>query len=220
MKKFIYLAVAVICIGLASCSGDEPEMEKGFTLGSHESVDLGLPSGVHWATCNIGASSPYEFGSYFAWGETTPKNGFEWGNYKYWDGAGDFTKYSKADGKTILEPGDDAAIANWGTKWRIPTTAEFTELAECCTWEWKNDYNGVNGYLVIGPNGNSIFLPAAGYNNGVEKGVFLWYWSTSVFTKYFNNENAYALMAVDFKVYDNFSYDRYNGLPIRPVMDK
>ncbi len=207
-------------LSMTSCNNDEPEVNKGFTAQGHEYVDLGLPSGVCWATCNIGASSPYEFGSYFAWGETTAKNDFSWDNYKYCDGTNNCTKYSTSDGKTILEPGDDAAIANWGTKWRMPTKEEFAELGECCTWEWKNDFNDVNGYLVTGPNGNSIFLPAAGYNMGVDKGVFLWYWCTSVYTTYFNNENAYALMAVDFCKYDNFSYDRCYGLPIRPVMDK
>lgn len=135
-----------------------------------EAVELGLS--VKWATCNIGASSPEEYGDYFAWGETQPKDYYDWSTYKWCNGSvTTLTKYCTnsshgvVDNKTVLEPEDDAATANWGGSWRMPTNAELTELREQCTWTWTT-LNGVNGYKVTGTNGNSIFLSAAGYRLG------------------------------------------------------
>lgn len=130
-------------------------------------VDLGLPSGTLWATCNVGANSPEEYGDYFAWGETFSKDYYDWTTYKWCIGGMDgITKYSYgvngfADFKSELEPEDDVAYVHWGPSWRMPTKAQQDELREHCTWTWTTQ-NGVNGYLVIGPNGNSIFLPVAG----------------------------------------------------------
>ena len=136
----------------------------------HEYVDLGLS--VKWATCNVGANKPEEYGDYFAWGETAPKEYYDWSTYKYCNGSGfTFTKYCNdsscgyngfTDNKTILDPEDDAATANWGGAWRMPTKAELDELCNSCTWTWI-DQNGVFGSKVVGKNGNSIFLPCAGY---------------------------------------------------------
>ena len=131
-------------------------------------VDLGLPSGTLWATCNVGANSPEEYGDYFAWGETFSKDYYDWTTYKWCIGGMDgITKYSYgvngfADFKSELEPEDDVAYVHWGPSWRMPTLAQQDELREHCTWTWTT-LNGVNGCLVTGPNGNSIFLPAAGY---------------------------------------------------------
>ena len=124
-----------------------------------EYVDLGLS--VKWATFNVGASRPEDYGDYFAWGETEPKEEYSWETYK-WGTSGKLTKYNTTDGKTILDPENDAAYVNWGGKWRMPTDAERDELVENCTWTWTTQ-NSVNGYKVTGPNGNSIFLPAGGY---------------------------------------------------------
>lgn len=130
-------------------------------------VDLGLPSGTLWATCNVGANCPEEYGDYFAWGETFSKDYYDWTTYKWCIGGMDgITKYSYgvngfADFKSELEPEDDVAYVDWGPSWRMPTLAQQDELREHCTWTWTTQ-NGVNGYLVIGPNGNSIFLPVAG----------------------------------------------------------
>lgn len=145
--------------------GDEPVTPPD----DHEYVDLGLPSGTLWATCNVGANAPEEYGDFFAWGETEPKDLYEWSTYKWCNGSFDnLTKYcinsseGMVDNKTELDPEDDAAYANWGSSWRMPTTDQQTELRTKCTWTWTTR-NGVNGRLVTGPNGASLFLPAAGY---------------------------------------------------------
>ena len=139
---------------------------------NHEYVDLGLPSGTLWATMNIGANSPEDFGDYFAWGETAPKESFDMSSYKWCNGTWNtMTKYCTdtntgyngfTDGKTELDPEDDAVYVNWGPSWRMPTWEQQEELMYNCTWEWAQ-VNGVNGQLVTGSNGNSIFLPAAGF---------------------------------------------------------
>ncbi|MBO7118910.1 MAG: hypothetical protein J6W03_01155 [Bacteroidaceae bacterium] len=138
---------------------------------SHEWVDLGLPSGTKWATCNVGANSPEEYGDYFAWGETESKDYYDWSTYKWCNGSYDtITKYCISsyvgyngftDSKTELDPEDDVAAVNWGGSWRMPTLEQVSELHNNCTCE-RTTQDSVNGTLVTGPNGNSIFLPAAG----------------------------------------------------------
>lgn len=134
----------------------------------HEWVDLGLPSGTLWATCNVGAENPEDYGDYFAWGETDPKEYYNWSTYKWCNGSWKtLTKYctnsdyGTVDNLTELDPEDDAAYVNWGPSWRIPTPEQQAELHDC-SWSIV-ERNGVEGRLVTGPNGNSIFLPAAGY---------------------------------------------------------
>ena len=136
----------------------------------HEYVDLGLPSGLKWATCNVGANAPEEYGDYFAWGEVKPKEVYDWSTYKWCNGSEEsLTKY---DGYLVisdisfdisfdLELSDDVAHTNWGGDWRMPTGGDFIELIEQCTWT-RATLNGVKGRKVTGPNGNSIFLPDAG----------------------------------------------------------
>lgn len=153
--------------------GNRPKLVHG------EAVDLGLPSGTLWASCNVGASKPEDYGLYFAWGETvgytsdtSDGHSFNWGNYKWCAGAYDeLTKYSDnssygnngfTDNKTELDLADDAAYVNWGSQWRMPSRAQQDELRAQCTWTWTQ-LNGVNGYRVTSKtNGNSIFLPTAG----------------------------------------------------------
>ena len=150
-----------------------------------EYVDLGLPSGTLWATRNIGANSPEESGDYFAWGETEPKEEYYMSNYKWYDYDNElFTKYCTDSGYGMiddkeLEPRDDAAWANWGPSWRMPSLEQLRELKEKCSWEWI-ERNGTSGYLVTGPNGNTIFLPAAGeasFPNAEGEG---YYWSRTL----------------------------------------
>ena len=158
----------------------------------YEAVDLGLS--VKWATMNVGANSPEEYGDYFAWGETTPKETYSWETYKWCKGGYQLTltkycsnsSYGTVDNKTVLDPEDDAAQANWGGTWRMPTIDEYKELVNKCTWIWTTQ-NSVDGYKVTGPNGNSIFLPAAGYrydgslSNAGSNG---YYWSSSLYADY------------------------------------
>ena len=127
-------------------------------------VDLGLS--VKWARCNLGAWKPTDYGDYFAWGETEPKTDYTWETYK-WGTENNFTKYNDTDGKIVLDPEDDAATVNLGSPWRMPTKKETNELWGNCTWT-ETTQDGVNGYEVKGPNGNSIFLPAAGCRVGSE----------------------------------------------------
>jgi hypothetical protein len=131
-----------------------------------EYVDLGLPSGTLWATCNIGANSPEDYGDYFAWGETkghdSGKNNFTQESYfDYDNNSSTYKKYNNNGGLKELKPEDDAAYVNWGPMWRMPSKEQQDELWEKCTWTWTMQ-NGVNGALVSGPNGNTLFLPAAG----------------------------------------------------------
>lgn len=148
-----------------------------------EPVDLGLPSGLKWATCNIGAESPEDYGYYFAWGEVEPDSSYNWPDYKWCKGnQKTFTKYctckddGTVDNKTELESADDAAVINWGGSWRMPTKEEMQELVDNCTWTWTS-LNGVEGSLATGPNGNSIFFPVGGYKlfdrlEGAENGYY------------------------------------------------
>ena len=138
----------------------------------HEWVDLGLPSGTLWATCNVGANAPEEYGDYFAWGETEPKDVYDWSTYKWCNGTYNTltkyctnSKYGTVDGKTELLLTDDAAYVNWGPSWRMPTKSQYDELLANCIWTWTS-INGVNGRLVTGPNGNTMFMPAAGCRTG------------------------------------------------------
>ena len=181
--------------------------------GKHEGhgyVDLGLS--VKWATCNVGASKPEDYGNYYAWGETTTKSTYTEGT-------------SKTDGKSMGDIAGnssyDAARANWGGTWRMPTDAEMQELIDKCTWTWTTQ-NGVNGYNVKGPNGNSIFLPAAGYRfrSSLDyAGSSGCYWSsipTSTFDifddcAYYLNISSYGPDMSDFK--------RYFGRSVRPVVE-
>ena len=165
--------------------------------GNHEYVDLGLS--VKWATCNVGATKPEEYGDYFAWGETQPKDYYSWSTYKWCNGSYDTqTKYctksgyGTVDNKTTLEAADDAARANWGGSWRMPTRNELIELLNQCTWTWTTQ-NGVYGYKVTskksGYTNKSIFLPAAGrcIDSSLDAaGIYGDYWSSTL-----SNENPF-----------------------------
>lgn len=138
-------------------------MAQNEMIDGHEYVDLGLPSGTLWATCNVGADKPEEPGDFFPWGDTEPKGAEECTpeNYKFYDeDTDDFTKYNE-EGGTLL-PEDDAATANWGDGWRMPNEAEAEELLENTTHEWTM-LNGRSGMLFTAKNGKTLFLPAAGF---------------------------------------------------------
>ena len=162
-----------------SISSSDTKTEKNKGLDTHEYVDLELPSGTLWATCNVGAENPGEYGNYFAWGETKPKANYDWITYKHINNSG-LCKYcaeckielaksmmAKIDNKLELEAEDDAATVNWGNDWQMPSEEQFAELIDTSytTTSWTTQ-NGVNGRLIISKsNGNRIFLPAAGYRD-------------------------------------------------------
>ena len=184
---------------------------------SHDYVDLGLPSGTLWATCNIGANSPEDYGDYFAWGETAPKDNYEWSNYKWCNGSMySLTKYCTdsnfgiVDNKTKLDPEDDAANVNWGPSWHIPTLEQMQELLNNCTCEWTSR-NGVNGYQVTAPNGNSLFLPATLYASEA------YYWSGSLSSG--ESRNAYNLKFYRSKKPCLSEDDRAYGFCVRAVRE-
>lgn len=211
---------------------ENPETSDEPNANGHEYVDLGLPSGLLWATCNVGAENPEDYGYYFAWGETQPKsadswNTNSWNNYKWCKGTRETqTKYctdlayGTVDNKTILELSDDAANANWGSDWRMPTKAELDELRNTfyTTWTWTTQ-NGVNGYKVTSKtNGNSIFLPAAGYRYDSDlynAGSNGFYWSSSLTTDY----SDYAYYLYFSSGYVDWNYrNRDYGHSVRPVL--
>jgi hypothetical protein len=191
MKKTLLFVFACAAVCIMPLYGQNPES----AINGHEWVDLGLPSGILWATCNIGAETPEDYGDFFAWGETTPnKDKYDWSNYKYCKGSDKtLTKYccksklgkmGSIDNLTLLLPEDDAATTNWGEGWRIPTEEDFEELYNNTTVTWTTQ-NGVNGVLLTASNGNSLFLPAAGYRHEIDyedEKVQGYYWSSSLFT--------------------------------------
>ena len=189
-------------------------------------VDLGLPSGTLWATCNVGANTPEDYGDYFAWGETTPKDYYNWDYYKWCNGSySTLTKYCTidyfgyngiVDNKTDLEPEDDAAYVNWGENWRMPTLEQLEELLNNCTWTWTSQ-NGVNGQVVTGLNGCTMFLPAAGNRrssslNGAGSG---YYWSRTLSSKSLTAYSFYFLRGGEYWGWNTF--ERYYGLTVRAV---
>ena len=197
---------------------DEPsEPDQPGDSNDHTYVDLGLS--VKWATCNVGATSPEEYGDYFAWGETVPAPD---NNYSSSNSATYGLSYSSLqsqgyiDNNGNLTAQHDAATANWGGDWRMPTYDELNELRTQCTWTWTTQ-NGVNGYNVKGPNDNSIFLPAAGYLDGsslFNAGSSGYCWSSTPHES--NSDYAYYLRFLSgFR--NMSSYYRYYGYSVRPV---
>lgn len=220
MKKLIIISfVTIFLLFLNACK----KTENG-----HEYVDLGLS--VKWATCNVGAESPEDYGDYFAWGEVIPKEKYTWSTYKHCKGSyNSMTKYCNnssygkdgfIDNKTVLTLSDDAATVNWGGRWRTPTEFEIQELIDNCVWSWTKE-NGVYGYrirsLISGYSDCSIFLPAAGFmEKGTLYGVKLCglYWSNSFFTDRPNNVSFVGFNSDNVDLNGNY---RYYGKSIRPV---
>lgn len=210
----------ILLVSESQTSAVSESLEKGMSLGA---VDLGLPSGTLWADRNVGADSPEDYGDYFAWGETSPKETYDKSTYKWCKGSSDtMTKYctkssyGTVDNKTVLDLEDDAAYVNMGMEWRMPTFDERKELSSQCTWTWTTQ-NGTKGYKVTGPNGKSIFLPAAGYRYDsylFSAGSGGHYWSASL---YASNPSAWYL---EFKSSGYYTYyeDRYYGLTVRAVV--
>ncbi|MBO4417653.1 MAG: Ig-like domain-containing protein [Bacteroidales bacterium] len=238
----------------ASCAVTVTRPTSG-TENGHGWVDLGLPSGILWATCNVGTDTPTGYGDFFAWGETEPyyndyfvldatvsayspdpsswrdgkRNGYYWPSYQWYNVSDNsltkyntHNRYGTVDNKIILELVDDAAHANWGGSWRMPTDADWTELRTKCTWSLIIQ-NGVCGSLVTGPNGNSIFLPSAGF---CEQTLFSrinragYYWSSSLYIDYSDSPD--EARSLYFNSDGPFSWGerRCLGYSVRPVSDE
>ena len=177
-------------------------------ISGHSWVDLGLPSGLKWATCNVGASNPEDYGDYYAWGEVKTKSEYTEGNC---------STYEKQIGNISGNPQYDVACAKWGGSWRMPTRSEFQELIDNCTWEWTTK-GGHKGYKVTGPNYKSIFLPAAGCRNGADC-IAKWsgyYWSASPYED--DSQGAYRLYFEPGRRNSHWSY-RNDGRSVRPVSE-
>ncbi len=252
MKKiFSILLCGAMFAGMVACDNkNEPDddQDNNEPTINVEAVDLDLPSGTLWAPYNIGATAPEEYGDYFALGETKPKDEYTWANYKwcyYTDEGVDeygrplyslhFTKYytgeyvredenitGKVDNKTQLEAEDDAATANWGEEWRMPTDEEIEELYYKCDFEWETrtapDGSQIQGLKVTGPNGNSIFFPTI-FDEHLES-FYSGYWSANVFDDY--GYAAYVMYS-DYDgtgIIDIDGADRYIGNLVRPVKSK
>lgn len=207
-KYFFVISICLFTLCLNACDKDESLVETNIING-HEWVDLELS--VKWGTCNVGAISPEEYGSYFAWGEIEPKSIYTREN-------------SKTYGKEIYfiegDPTRDAATATWGEGWRMPTKDEMQELINCCKWEWIAQ-PGKKGYKITSKkNGNSIFLPAAGYYSKKflkDTDTFCYYWTSTPVYNSLRQYNAYYFFNCWGYPTINDS-DRYYGLCIRPVV--
>ena len=202
------------------------------SFNGHEYVDLGLPSGTLWATCNVGAAKPEGYGNYYAWGETKPQagNAYSWSSYKYANGSYDrLTKYCNkseygnngfTDNLTTLQSGDDPAVANWGSGWRTPSKSQWDELIANTTNQWTTR-NGVSGRLFTSKkNGQTLFLPAAGRRGGGEldsAGSCGNYWSRSLNTDYPGLARHLYFLSDRCNVSTN---GRIGGFSVRPVREK
>ena len=205
-------------------SGPAPDLE-------HDYVDLGLPSGTLWAKRNVGASAPEEYGDYFAWGETEPKNDYDWSTYKWCNGS--MTKLTKyclysyygyndfVDDKSELDPADDAACAHYPGG-RMPSLEQIKELIDSCTWTWSQR-NGVRGALATGPNGNTMFLPLPGEYllDRPYAGTKGYYWSRTL-NLIGGSQLANRLIITDWHTFEVWAYwadtDRAWGLTVRAVL--
>ena len=224
-SKVFFKASEVLSVGVFGYGEGPDDSPK-----EHEWVDLGLPSGTLWATTNVGAKKPEDYGNYFAWGETIGydegKTTFNWETYKYYDTSfKTVTKYctdsssGSIDNKRELESADDAATVNWGSEWQMPSNDQFRELinSSYTTTTWTT-LNGVNGRLIVSKsNGNRIFLPAAGSRNDTSlnyTGSYGYYWSRSLSTS--NSAGGYVLYFYSSDISTYGSY-RYYGRSVRPV---
>lgn len=230
-RTFLFLlTAALLCAGLCSCNRDDNDGNNnggnnGGSTTSVQWVDLGLPSGLLWADRNVGAASPENYGYYYAWGETKPKEVYDWTTNAYGNDYNGLTKYCNnsdfglngfTDNLTTLEASDDAATVNIGGKARTPTKEEWQELINNTTSTWTTR-NGVNGRLLTAPNGKSIFLPAAGYRNGsslFDAGENGRYWSSALYAGDPNYAWLFGFISSNQYMGD---YGRFMGISVRAV---
>lgn len=223
MNKRYFAAIFVLSLSIITTSCEKETVDSIETeefSNKYEHVDLGLPSGLQWATYNVGASSPEKYGGYYAWGETRVKDSYTYDTYELWDYYTDSEKdILDFVGKDTLDFVNDVAHIKWDKNWRIPTIEEWQELYVNCTWTWTKK-NGVNGFSVKSKtNGNSIFLPAG--NRKTARGESYqtspngYYWSSTI-----NDDNRYCARGLSFSfsnIITNSSGYRAEGRNVRPV---
>lgn len=232
MKAAAALMLMIVVMFAAGCKPeDSPNnggggSNGGGTYNGHGYVDLGLPSGTLWAICNVGANAPEEYGDYFAWGETSTKTKYNWSTYQLCDGKQKLIKYCNkshygyngfTDTLTVLQPMDDAATANWGNGWCIPTADQWKELRDNTITAWTTQ-NGVEGRLLTALNRNTLFLPATGCRLGGwlhYAGSYGNYWSGSLNTDHPISTWSFYFYSDGYSVCD--SCDRFYGFSVRPV---
>ena len=223
VRSFIQNGTDILYGNEVAFTTTAPLMSSG-----HEYVDMGLS--VMWATCNVGAEYPEDYGHYFAWGEIAPKNEYSWENYKYGSSATNVLKYNNisteygaVDLNSVLDLWDDAAYINWGGNWRMPTRKEVEELISCTTWKWVIQ-KGVQGCLVTSKlNGNSIFFPATGYYKGseyLEEKINVGIWTSTLWSNGASWATGMAIDRTDTTSNEPhfFGFMRFNGDPVRPVL--
>ncbi|MCQ2233188.1 MAG: fibrobacter succinogenes major paralogous domain-containing protein [Paludibacteraceae bacterium] len=220
IPKLLYILLYTLLAGLflTSCGLSSRVVGAGNYDSTSEVVDLGLS--VKWAACNLGATKPEDYGNYYAWGETKPKATYTTDNSKWDDVAYDVLKSKGViNSRGNLMSKYDAATANWGAGWRMPTLDEIKELENRCRWSWTT-MNGVKGYKVTGPSGKSIFLPAAGYHYGYGSvshsvGSHGFYWSSTAL-----DDSGYACGLYFYSDgYDWYGNTRGHGHSVRPVSE-
>lgn len=214
-RFFASLSAAVLLFSCSACSDDDDELNADSVDYETTAVDLGLPSGVKWANRNVGASSSEQFGTFFAWAETVTKTDFKLANYKFYKNS----DYVKTLPSTIEATEYDAAHTTWGESWRLPLKSEYKELLTYATWTWTSQ-NGVQGYKVTGPNGNSIFFPANGCLSGSEainQGSRGSYWTAGSVSPIVTDNVTILQFTADGAVLDFNS--RYVGRNIRAVSE-
>ena len=239
MKKLFLILAMIVSVMLLACSpkdedennnsnGDNDNNIITGTINGHDWIDLGLPSGLKWATCNIGANKPEEYGDYFAWAEISPKESYTEYNYQHWADAngngywdvGELTVNIDISGTQY-----DAATNNWGESWRMPTIDEMQELIDHCRWV-RTQVNNIRGVKVIGPNGGSIFLPAASFRYGsslYDAGSYGNYWSSTPYYDYYGISANRIIFSIDDSSGSDFEYldalDRFLGYTVRPISE-
>ena len=225
MKK-VTKAVAALMLMTAVVFAAGCKKDNSGIMDGHEYVDLGLPSGNLWATCNLGSYTPEGYGFYFAWGETQPKDYYDWNTYKHCHGAANMlTKYCSdstwgyngyTDNLHFLESDDDAAAYHLGDGWRMPKHEDWVELYHNTTWFFSSQ-NGVNGLLFTASNGNSIFLPAAGTKGSELDETYgqNLYWMNWIDGN--DQSQAFATLFDSYNWWPTVGHFRCVGCPIRPV---
>lgn len=239
MKKLFYIFACCFFVSTVSCedkskflenkpnsnnNNSDTETSAPIKINGHEAIDLGLPSGLLWATCNVGASSPDKIGNYYAWGEVKTKTTFSESNYLLIanknNGIVHYTKYITSstygtiDNKTVLDSSDDVASVVWGGTWRMPTSKDFEELISKCTW--KDDYTNQR-VICTGPNGKCIYFPDCGFykNSELINANCIYMWTSSLYIY-----DGYASAFEEFGRTEIYYENRYYGLTVRPVSKK